>query len=400
MTIVHPGEINPHAGPDFFNARIRIGPIVWAGNVEVHHRASDWTRHGHHLDPVYNNVILHVVGIPDAEVFNSSGRSIPCLVVKYEDRLEEVFNRIRISDDQLPCSYLLHRIPGAFLSGWLKTLLRDRMMEKSARIYGIYEQKGGDWEETLYISLASGYGLPVNLLPFEMLASALPLSSLVDLRDDRMAIEALLFGQSGLLEPVSAKAPYVRTLRKLYRELHDPFQTPPIPGYLWKFLRLRPASFPTLRISQFAGLVQKKFPALKDILGPGTLPELEQIFRTASSSYWENHYRFGRISPPRAKYAGQQFVLSLIINSVVPFLYVYAVKEKKRPYLDLCTDILRQAKAESNHIIKKWDALGIKPANAFETQALIHLYRHYCLDRRCLECWLGRWCIENLTPSN
>ena len=395
VTIIHPGELNRHAGPDFFNAMIRIGRIIWAGNVEVHHLASDWSRHGHHLDPLYNNVILHVIRIPDDRACNSLGRDVQGLVIDYPGRLEETYRRFEKSDDRLPCSLLLHTIPRSYISVWLKSLFRERLLCKSGRIIRIHGQNDADWEKTLYISLACGYGLPVNLLPFEMLAAGLPLRFLMEVRDDRIALEALLFGQAGFLDPLPVSTPLVIRMNEIYRDLQVRLCRPPIPRYLWKFLRLRPASFPTLRISQFAGLVQNRFPVLHDILNPITLPDLEQMFRTRASSYWENHYRFGRISPPRAKYTGNQCVRSLIINAVVPFLYAYARKEKERSYLDLCSDILKQVEAESNHIIKRWMISGIIPADAFETQALIQLYKHYCLDRRCLECWLGRWCVES-----
>ncbi|RPI44677.1 MAG: DUF2851 family protein [Bacteroidetes bacterium] len=399
VTIVHPGDQNHHAGPDFFNARIRIGSILWAGNVELHQRASDWNRHGHNRDPLYNNVILHVVLVPDDRVFNSLGRMVPCLVL----RDQECQLPARDSSDQdpefLPCIRKIRQIPPVHIELWRESLFYERLVEKSGRIASLLEQKKGDWEETLYISLASGYGLPVNPLPFEMLASGLPLSSLIRWRDDRTALEALLFGQSGLLEPAPGRSSYVRHLRGIYRELVHPRLKPPVPGYLWKFLRLRPASFPTLRISQFAGLVNRNFPEVKEILNPVSLTEMERMFRTRASGYWENHYVFGKASPRRIKYTGSQCILSLIINSIVPFLTAYGLREKKKEMVDLGKDLLREISAESNHLLDRWNIPGMKPVNALESQALIQLHNRYCVHRRCPDCMLGEWCIGHTSTG-
>lgn len=389
LEVLNPGEQNDHAGPDFFNARIRLEQMVWAGNIEVHRRASDWYRHGHHLDPGYNNVILHVVGVFDTDVTNSLGRRIQTVVPDYHENLVRRYEVLKKSESWLPCSGYIDDIPQKKLNHWLTSLQAERVVQKCHRIEQILCDPARNRDEALYMALASGYGLPVNTMPFELLAKGVPFPCLIDHRDSLPDLESMLFGHSGMLFPAKELGPYPSSLWNRYTELQDSFTGKPIPRHLWRFLRLRPASFPTLRISQFASMIHNRFPLTESILGADSMTEIEQLFRSGASEYWHTHYLFGRCSQPFPKYPGEQFIATLIINVIVPFLFALDKNGKRGSADSRAYEILLQLKAESNQIIKNWGLHGIRAHNAMESQALLQLYNVYCKQKRCLDCQIG-----------
>jgi hypothetical protein len=389
LEILNPGELNLHAGPDFFNARIRFGPLVWAGNVEIHLRASDWYRHGHHFNPAYNNVILHVVGEYDTDVTNSLGRRIHTLVPEYSENLLNRYKILKQGENWIACADYIGHLPGHRLKVWLGALHAERAAQKLLRIKQLFDDAAPNPDEVLYRALAQGYGIPLNSLPFELLAKAVPFKQLIEYRDSPEDLEAILFGHSGLLQPARRLGPYPSSLWNRYLELKEVFTEKPLPGHLWKFLRLRPPSFPTLRISQFASLIHNQFPLAHRLLETESLTEMEQLFRSGASEYWTSHYLFGKSSPPFPKFPGTQFVSALLINIINPFLFTIKTNEKKSKEGIQAGEFLQQFKAESNQIIKKWDTFGIRAQNALESQALIQLYNYYCKPKRCQDCQIG-----------
>lgn len=398
VEVLRTGEPNDHAGPDFFNARVRIDGLVWAGNVEIHMHSSDWNRHGHHLDPAYNNVILHVVGDHDCEITSQKQRRIHTVVLHYSSGLETKYRQLKTSDHWLPCAHFIRIAPSSLIRKWLDRLYSERLERKSCRILRTIQESDRTWEETFFRTLAAGYGLPINSLPFEMVASSVPLLLLMEHKDDRTELEAILFGQAGFPGGSAQNGPYIRTLREKYRMIMDGFPCKPVPWHLWKFLRLRPASFPTLRISQFASLIHRRFPVMNEVLSCGSVTELEQILRTEASEYWNTHYLFGKNSPVSVKYLGRQAVSTLMINAIVPFLTVYGNMQSRQDCNDLAEEIITGLNAESNEIIKKWRTFGLNPSNAQESQALIQLHDYYCRHRRCLECPIGATFVLELSP--
>ncbi|HER10146.1 MAG TPA: DUF2851 family protein [Bacteroides sp.] len=395
VEILRTGELNMHAGPDFFNARIKIDGIVWAGNVEIHVHSSDWIRHGHHLDPAFNNVVLHVVREHDCDVTNYLQRRIPVLVLRYPPGLESRYRLLKISDRWLPCGQFMRHIPPPQVRQWLTHLQKERVTDKSGRILKIYQRNGQDWQQTFYRILASGYGLPINSLPFEMTAASIPLEMLMELRESLIDLEAILYGQAGFPGSAGHKSPYLTMLREKHRALAEYVSGEAVPGHLWKFLRLRPASFPTVRISQFASLVHRHFPMLDMVQSCQSVTELEQILRTGASEYWNTHYLFGKSSPGSVKYLGQQASGTLIINTIVPFLSIYGKVQRRKNTLEFVHGILEGMKAESNEIIREWKNYGFTPSSAMESQALIQLRKKYCRQRRCLECQIGALFLES-----
>jgi hypothetical protein len=389
LEILHPGEQNQHAGPDFFNARIRMDRLTWAGNVEIHHRSSDWYRHRHHLDAAYNNVILHVVEHYDTDVTNSLGRRIPTLISRCHAKLLKRYDSLKRSESWLPCAYYIRSFPESGMKLWLRSLYKERMAHKSRYMDKILLDSARNPDEALYQAMARGYGTPMNSLPFEMLAKKIPLPVLMDFRDNVKDLEAILFGHSGLLSPARDLGPYPSSLWQRYSELRPDLTGPAVPAHLWRFFRLRPPSFPTLRISEFASFIHHRFPFSESILNITSINEVEQTFRLKASEYWTTHYLFGICSPPLPKYPGEQFIATLLINVLVPFLLALERGHGPNPAGLSAGDIIAELRSEHNQILKNWGIFGVRACNAMESQALLHLYQFYCKQKRCLECHIG-----------
>jgi hypothetical protein len=390
VKVILPGEHNSHAGPDFFNARILLGHLVWAGNVEIHHKASLWNHHGHQLDPAYDNVILHVVHHCDKGIKNSKGRLIPSLVVDPETTQNLTQGNLNIGKDWPPCGFISSCEPDKSMKLWLTTLSMKRLMKKTEDASHILTRYPLDRERSLFLGLASGFGLPINSLPFELMASRIPLDQLMDIKESLPRIEALLFGHSGLLHGCKNHDPYSDALMKEYKQLKKTLPGDPVPPHLWKFLRIRPASFPTLRMAQFAAFIHAHFPLDEDLIRIDSIDKIEQMLQLHASEYWNTHYIFGKRSPYSIKKMGQQAIQHLIINVIIPYLHALEGDQQRKDSLSIKKSLLIEMKAESNHIIKKWINFGVKPRNAFESQALLQLYKEYCIPGRCNHCQIGK----------
>ncbi len=389
LEIIRPGEQNLHAGPDFFAATIKTGNLIWAGNVEMHVLASGWNKHGHQLDPAYDNVILHVVSVFDTDVYNSKERRIPTLVLYDPETLTSRYISLKENKSWLPCDPYIRKIDSAEIKSWLHIISARRLARKTGHLVKIVTQYRQNREQALLQVLAYGFGLPVNTLPFEWLIAGVPYDLLYNIRDNQALLESLFFGHSGLLPLQGTYGYYAASLTEGYELLKRELQGRPLPPHIWKFLRIRPASFPTLRLSQFAAMLHTYLPLTGSILSVKSVTELEQIFRIKARDYWDTHYLFGKSSPFQPKYPGQQFIHTLIINAIIPFLRL--LEENNRPPLSglHSAEILGSLSAESNHIIRKWQKFGIKPDNALESQALIELHHVYCKQKRCLDCQIG-----------
>ncbi len=390
VEVIHPGEQNSHAGPDFFNARIKLGPLVWAGNVEIHHRASLWNHHGHHLDPAYDNVILHVVHQPDDLAKNSKGRIIPTLVVDPSKLQITLHEDLSTYENWLPCHSSILNVSKKSLEPWLDTLYIERLSEKVRHATHVLTRFPHNRDKALFLALASGFGLPINRLPFEIMASGIPMPLLMDIKENLPLVEALLFGHSGLLNKSSKQDPYTSLLLKQYTRLKVALPGNPLPPHLWKFLRIRPASFPTLRLAQFASFIHSHFPLDEGLMNFESLRKIEQILHQSASQYWNTHYIFGKASPYSVKTMGSQAIQHLIINVIIPYLGAIDIVDHRTGILSNEKEKLMMMGAESNQIIKNWSKFGVKPNNAFESQALLHLYKEYCIPKRCNHCQIGK----------
>lgn len=397
VSILNPGMLNKDSGPDFFNARIRIGDTLWAGNVEIHVQASDWSRHHHFLDPAYDNVILHVVLQNDCQVFRKNGEAIPTLELsgKINPGLHAVYQQLMMNRNWVPCAHLLPYAGRLVLHNWLDRMLAERFDRKALDVQNNLVRNGNDWNETFYQALARNFGFHVNAVPFELLAKSLPLSILRKHIDHLPQLEALLFGQAGMLS-VSYRSQYFINLKREYKFLSAKYGLVPIDVHLWKFMRMRPSNFPTLRIAEFAGLMHHSSFLFSRILETDSIGELKRIFQTSASAFWDSHYSFKARSPKSTKKLGSHGMNLVFINTLVPFLYLYG-KVKNQPLLvERALTFLDQLPAESNAVISGWKALGVSGRSAYNTQALIELKGRYCERKRCLECAIGNSVLKGV----
>ncbi|RKD92748.1 uncharacterized protein DUF2851 [Mangrovibacterium diazotrophicum] len=395
IKVISPGFQNTDAGPDFFNARLKIGETTWAGNVEIHWRSSDWIKHKHEKDGAYDNVILHVVKEDDTAIQNSKGEHIECACLNYDEILEHNYLKLQKSTSWIPCADSIHRVPSITLQIWYHALMVERLQQKTAEITERLQQNNNDWNETFYQFLARNFGFKTNAVPFELLAKVLPLSILGKHKNDLFQLEALLYGTAGLLNEELVGDDYFLALRQEFSFLYKKYKLKPIEGHLWKFLRLRPVNFPTVRIAQFAMLVHQSTALFSHIIETEKLSDVKKLFQIEASSYWESHFKFNKLSKKQAKHLGDSAFFNLVINTLVPFLFVYGEYHKKQPLKDLALNYLEQIPAETNSIIANWAGLGIAARSAFDTQALIQLKNNYCNAKKCLNCPVGMKLIHH-----
>ena len=390
LVIIKPGEHNTNGGPDFFNARLRVGETLWAGNVEIHVRASDWYKHNHQLDKAYENTILHVVYEPDIPVkWNGSGE-LQTLVIK-EKYPKEIYDRYQmLMKNQLwiPCANLVGQDHMIYFRHWAPSLLVERMVEKSQLIQHLWEGCDRNWEESFYRYLAINFGFRINAFPFELLSRSLPLKLLRTYWNNRFQLESLLFGQAGMLEQDFTDA-YPQTLSAEYRFLQAKYRLKSIHLSMWKYLRLRPSNFPNIRLSQFAALINQSYGNLFSILESNTYPEARKCFSVNASNYWDTHFTFDKPSALIPKFLGNTSVNLLMINGVATFLFFYGQIKDSQSLREKAVYFIEQAAVEVNAEIIKWKESGFLPENAQHSQALHQLKNGYCDKKRCLECRIG-----------
>jgi len=395
IRLIDMGQRNEGSGPDFFNARIKIGNTEWAGNVEMHTKSSDWIKHKHQNDPNYDSVILHVVYECDMMIKNAADEEIPC--VELRGRIDEkLFFRYRnliASRHWVACAPQLNKVPDLIIYSWLDRMLAERLERKTDYIEAFLQASKGNWETAFYYALARNFGFNVNGDPFEQLARSIPLDVLAKNRDRLFKIEALLFGQSGMLNP-RLKDEYSQRLILEYEFLSNKYHLKPIAGYQWKFMRLRPGNFPSIRIAQFARLIFKSTHLLSKIIKTEKLSQLKEFFQLEASEYWTEHYSFGKKSKSKVKRMGDRSFDLILINTLVPFLFVYANHQKDEELRERALNFLSQTKAEQNSIIKRFRETGISANNAGQSQALLTLKEDYCKYMKCLDCAIGNHLIR------
>lgn len=392
LEIFSAGLHNSDSGPDFHNARIRIGETVWAGNVEVHLSASDWQKHGHTHDGAYDNVILHVVYRNDVPLFLPNGRKVPTLELlsRISEELYTKYHKLVFGNQSfIPCEAGIATVDGLTMQNWLTRVLVERMEKRSANVTAALELNKGDWEETFYQFLAANFGFKVNALPFELMAKSLPQLILAKNKNNPMQIEALIFGQAGFLAG-EFKDDYPLKLQKEYEYLRKKYNLKPIENHLWKFMRLRPQNFPTIRLAQFAALIVQSNHLLSKILEIKEVKTLRGLFTEIKvNEYWEDHYRFDAESKPSSKNMGDGSVDILLLNTVALFLFSYGKQHQQQYYISRSLKLLENLPAEKNNIITDFVNLGVKIDTAFESQALLELKNNYCNYKKCLQCGVG-----------
>lgn len=396
IEIVKAGEHNSDAGPDFFNAKIKVGETLWAGNVEVHINASDWKKHRHQRDKAYDNIILHVVNNADEKLFRSSGEEIPTIEIKdrVNGKLYENYRYFKTAPDWIPCAKQISSVPSLIINSTIDKLLPERLERKSQAIINSLELNNNNWEETFYQLMARNFGFKTNAEPFELLAKSLPSTVLAKHKNSLLQVEALLFGQAGMLN-AHLEDKYAITLQNEYVFLKQKFRLQPIERHLWKFLRLRPLNFPSVRIAQFANLVFHSSHLFSKMLEAAELSGLRTLLDVSVSEYWETHYNFDKQTAKKPKRLGDEGVNNILINTIVPFLFVYGKRKGEERYVERALLFLEGIPGEHNAITGAWEELQLPVKTAYSTQALLQLKNEYCNQKKCLSCNIGNYLIKN-----
>lgn len=399
VEVIDPGLYNRRdSGPDFFNAKVRIGGTLWVGNIELHQRASDWYLHGHDRDAAYNNVVLHVVGQADADVLTAEGNYLPQLVLEVPQQVRDNYEQLLHTDQYPPCYRIIPQLSRLTVHAWLAALETERLEQKTEAIAQRARRCGGSWEDAYFVTLARNFGFGINGDAFEQWALNVPLQAVGKHRDDLFQIEAIFMGQAGLLAAESIPERhreaalsdgYFQRLSAEYRYLQHKFSMQPMDAAQWRFLRLRPQNFPHIRLSQLAQLYFERRTSLSPLLECETLDALRQLLQTHATPYWQQHYVFGQESKPNEKRLSASSLTLLIINTAIPVLFAVGRHRQKEVWCDRAFDFMEQLKAEQNHITRMWQECGLEVRSAADSQALIQLKREYCDRRDCLRCRIG-----------
>ena len=389
LTILDPGGHNLDSGPDFEQARIKIDSIEWAGHVEIHVQSSDWEKHKHHLDKTYDNVVSHVVWENDKQVHIHS-EPIPTLELK--GRIEQSsirdYNNFISTNKEIVCSDSLNLISKMTFNSMLDRVAVERLEKKGKRILKILSTNHNDWEATTYICLAQNFGFSTNKDSFRRLVESLPFQVISKYFGSIRSLEALLFGQAGFLE--DPKDSYQDALHKEYQFLKSKHQLESkLQRSNWKFSKIRPSNFPTVRLAQFASILSTRDHLFSKLITISNAKDLSNLFRTSPSDYWKTHYDFGKKIERRPVKIGNSSIDNVMINTIAPLLAAYRTYSGTQEYLDLAISILEHTKPESNRITKKWERTDQQPQHAFDSQALIELYTSYCSHKKCLNCNVG-----------
>ncbi|GAB3723798.1 DUF2851 family protein [Spirosoma lituiforme] len=397
VQILHTGFRNHNAGPDFTNARLLIADVEWVGTVEMHIRTSDWLAHRHQHDRAYDNVILHVVwqddrAIHSRRVDRADGMSLPTLEIGplVDPGLLTRYLGLRESPDAIPCASQFKSVSPLRLTSMLDKAMMQRLERKAAGVQEIVKQTNGDWEEAAYQLLAANMGFKINADPMAQLSRAVPLKSILKHRDVLVQAEAMLFGTAGLL-PDDEPDDYVRALQREYRFLSAKYLLAgkQIMPHAWKWGRLRPANFPTLRLAQFACLLTRQASLFSLFVGTTEIDRLVKTLQITPSAYWQTHYRFGKETEKGAPALGQSAAENIVINTVVPLLAAYAHHRGQPAYIDRAITLLEQLPSEKNHLTENWETLGLGIRTAFDSQAAIELHNEFCSQKKCLSCQVG-----------
>ena len=395
IEVIDTGIHNMDAGPDFFNAKIRIADTLWAGNVEIHRTSADWVRHGHHMDKAYNSVILHLSEKVDRVVVNERGEAIPQCEITVPVNVRRNADYLLYSDSPLPCKNDIHSLHGVVINAYLTQLSLERLERKVNDIFRHLDRFSNSWDDVFYVLLTRNFGFGLNAEVFENMALSLPFTYIQKQSDNLFQVEALLFGQAGMLEDDTMNDNYYQQLQKEYLFFKSKYTLRNKEGFLFKKMRVRPLSSRYLRIAQLAALLQKSGRLFSSILETEEYRQWMILFQAAPSFYWQTHYSFGKETPKAEKKIGEASLNIILINTVAPLLFAYGKRTASERYCDRAVRLLGSLKPERNKIVAEFMAAGITPANALDSQALIQLRKEYCDKRKCLYCRIGHTILSS-----
>lgn len=390
VQIINSGIHNMNSGPDFFNAQLKINGQLWAGNVEIHIKSSDWYVHNHEQDSAYDNVIIHVVWEDDMPIFRNNNSSLTTLILKNyvnETLLNNYYKLFNKKQSWINCENDIKNMDTFLLNNWKERLYIERLNNKSTQILSLLKESKNDWEAVLFKMLAKNFGLKVNGDSFMDMSNSFDFSIVRKNQHNIVQLESLFFGQSGMLYKNIEEVYYIE-LQKEYQFLSKKYSITAIAKDTVKFFRLRPNNFPTIRLSQLANLYVLHQNLFSKLINITVVSDYYDLLKVETSKYWESHYSFTSLSSKRKKVLTKQFIDLLLINTIIPLKFVYQKyigKLKEEHILQLIQEI----KPEKNSIIDKFNALEISSSNAFESQALLQLKNEYCTKQKCLQCAIG-----------
>lgn len=390
LQVIQVGQFNTNAGPDFLEAKIQIGEILWAGNIEIHINSTDWLTHKHETNLAYDNVILHIVWENNRNIQRNNQQNIPTLTLKNKvnKNLINNYNLLISNSDSIPCFSQFQQVNSITKMLMLEKILVNRLERKANIVLKMNALNNGDWEETTYQLLAKTMGFGLNSMPFERLAQILPLKILQKHSNSINSIEAALFGAAGFLEnPIDE---YSLSLKNEYKFIKAKYSIDHQIGlHEWKFMRLRPANFPTVRIAQFAQIIQNSKSLFSYFLLFENIAVLKKMFDAKPTIYWQARYKLGESNSEKQNGIGESTIENILINAVVPILVAYSIAKNDTIYIEKATNLLEKLKPERNKITRFWDKLEFSSKSAFDSQASIELFNEYCTKKACLSCNIG-----------
>ena len=392
IQVEKPGFRNPNAGPDFLNAQIRINGVLWAGNVEIHVKSSDWFFHKHEQDENYKKLILHVVYFHDLEELP---HDCPLLILneKIPKELLKNFGNLQQPFEFIPCESLFSEADPFIVSTFIEALFIQRLEEKVAILRQRLALLNGDWEALLFERIAYVFGLKVNAQAFEIMAKSFPFKILQQISRKSENTEALLFGQAGFLNDV--KDDYQWELQQQYIYLKHKYNLKEVENHLFKFLRLRPPNFPTVRIAQLAALYKFENQLFNKLIATDSFEELTKLFqKIKTTSYWDTHYNFGKESKKEVKRISKDRLQLFLLNAIIPVRYFYE-QQTGNENVEKLLELIRAMPAEQNSTVKKFKNIGAKIQNSMDSQAFLELKKNFCDQKKCLNCRIGNQIIQN-----
>ncbi len=403
INIINPGNKNLNSGPDFQNVNIKLSNVDWYGQIEVHVNSSDWYKHKHEKNSAYKNVILHVVWNDDKIIKHDDGTQIPTLELKHKvnPSLIENFNKLVNTKHTIACRNQIQDVDEIAVLTILQRALFQRLTNKNNLVYKLLNSNNGNWEEVAYRLLAYNFGFKVNIDPFFELSSSIPFSILKKNFDSITQIESILFGQAGMLKKEVSKCRYYKELHNNYQYLKHKysFKESSLTESQWKFFRLRPANFPTIRIAQFAKLLYKN-KSIFDLIINNSVENINKKLNIKQSSYWTKHYKFLKNSKVEIPGLGKSSIENILINTFIPILVAYGKYKDEQKYIDRAIQILQKLPSEENRIIKEWRSLGQKIRSSFDSQGYIELYNNFCSLKKCLSCNIGANILKRRVEIN
>ena len=391
LEVIRPGILNKNAGPDFINAKLLLGGTIWVGNVEIHLKGSDWLLHQHQFNTAYDSVILHVVYEDDIPIYRKDGTLLPVFLIKDLFPIGLLYNYEKLinSINKFPCEKQIYQVDKILVNNFLSRVLVERLIQKATEVEEKLVEYKGDWDSVFYHYMAKNFGFKVNAIPMEILAQSLPHQLFAKHKDNPLQIEALVFGQAGFLNQ-KFTTEYPEQLKREYQFLKKKYRLKPIDISLWKFMRMRPQNFPTLRLAQFAALITNSNHLFSKVLSSQNPKELALLFEGLSVHlFWKTHYHFNKTADQVSLQLGKGAIQNILINTVCLFLFVYGKMVDQYQYVQKSLELLENLPPESNSIIDQFLKAGVTVNNAFTSQALLQLKKEYCNEKKCLNCGIG-----------